>query len=186
MDKNISTRDFLRFLAAGGAVMAAFVAPNVMKSFKFLLKDDNFVSWKKFNDSMVKQLTNRLKNRGLVKTKIRNKKLIVTLTKKGKQEVLDYDIDTIKLKKHKNWDGDWRIVLFDIPEEKKVARDALRCKFKFLGMHQLQKSAFVYPYDCRKEVFYVANFYEVADHIFYLEAKIQDIEEKLKRVFGIY
>ena len=60
MDKNISTRDFLRFLAAGGAVMAAFVAPNVMKSFKFLLKDDNFVSWKKFNDSRVTALRGRI------------------------------------------------------------------------------------------------------------------------------
>ena len=185
MDKNISTKDFLRFLAAGGVVIAAFIAPNAVKGFKFLLKDNNFVSWKKFNDSRVKQLTSRLKNRGLIKSRIKNRKLIITLTKKGKQRVLDYDIDSIELKKHKKWDGRWRIVLFDIPESEKAARDALRCKFKFLGMHQLQKSAFVYPYNCREEILYVANFYEVADHIFYLEAKIYDIEEKLKRVFEI-
>ncbi len=185
MNKNILTKDFLKFLSAGGAIVASFVAPNVAKNFRFLLGDENFVSWKKFNDSRVKQVVGRLKNRGLVKSQIKDKKVIVALTKKGKQKVLNYYIDKIKLKKHKNWDGKWRIVLFDIPESKKAARDALRCKFKFLGMRQLQKSAFVYPFDCREEIFYVASFYEVGDHIFYLEAKIDDIEEKLKRIFGI-
>lgn len=185
MNKNILTKDFLKFLAAGGAVLASLVAPNMAKSFRFLLRDENFVSWKKFNDSRVKQVIDRLKNRGLVKSRIKDKKLIVTLTEKGKQKVLNYDMDNIELKKHKNWDKRWRVVLFDIPESEKAARDALRCKFKFLGMHQLQKSVFIYPHDCREEIFYVANFYEVGDHIFYLEAKINDIEEKLKRIFGI-
>ena len=185
MDKNISAKELLKFLAAGGALVAACVAPNAVKGFKFLFKDDNFVSWNKVNNFRLRQQISRLRNRGFVKSQIKNKKLIVTLSDKGKQKVLEYNIDGIELKKHKNWDGKWRVILFDIPESKKTARDALRCKFKFLGMKQLQKSVFVYPYDCKKEIFFVANFYNVADHIFYLEAKISDIEEKLKRIFGI-
>ena len=116
---------------------------------------------------------------------MRNGRLEMILTKKGREELLKYDIDKINLRKEIIWDGRWRVIIFDIAEEKKQARDALRSKFKQLGMLQLQKSVFVYPFDCKKEIDFVSDFFEVGDDILYLESEIKDIKNKLKKFFNI-
>ncbi len=184
----ISTKEILKFLAMGGIIVAALVVPNIVQGFRFLFKDKNYVSWKKFNnisDARARQYVNRLKRRGLIKGRIKNRKMEIVLTKRGREEILKYDFEKMGLKKEKNWDGKWRVVIFDIPEFQKNARDALRRKFKSLGMFQLQKSVFVYPYDCKKEIDFVSGFFNVAEHIFYLESKIEDIGNRLMRIFGI-
>jgi len=180
-----STKAILEFLAMGGILTAAIVAPNAVQAFRFLLKDKNYVSWKKFNQSAARQYVRRLEKRRLIKRKIKGKRAVINLTKKGKAELLKYGIDKIKLKNEKKWDGKWRVIIFDIPELKKQARDALRAKFKNLGMLQLQKSVFIYPVDCRKEIDLVSDFFGVSDDILYLKAEIFDVEEKLKSHFDL-
>ena len=56
----------------------------------------------------------------------------IVLTKAGHKKALSFKIDEIKIKKPKKWDGKWSIVVFDIPEKKKAAREALRKKLKDL------------------------------------------------------
>lgn len=46
------------------------------------------------------------------------------------------------------WDGKWRIVIWDIPEKRRIARDLLRHKLKWLGFNQLQKSIWVTKKNC--------------------------------------
>ncbi len=38
------------------------------------------------------------------------------------------------------WDGKWRIVVFDIPESKRLVRDILRSRLKMWGFKPWQKS----------------------------------------------
>ncbi|MBU2264996.1 hypothetical protein KJ784_02290 [Patescibacteria group bacterium] len=180
-----STKTILKFLRMGGVLLAAITAPNAVIAFKFLLKDENHVSWKKFNQSSARRYVGRLEKRKLIKRKMKGGRSEMILTEKGREELLKYDIDKIKLKNNEPWDGKWRVVIFDIPEDKKQARDALRSKFKHLGMLQLQKSVFVYPFDCKKEIDFVSDFFEVGDDILYLESEIKDIGEKLKKHFNM-
>jgi len=44
------------------------------------------------------------------------------------------------------WDGNFMIVIFDIPEERKRERDDLREKLKELGFGKLQESVWISPY----------------------------------------
>ena len=188
MNKNsefFSTKTILKFLGMGGVLLAVITAPNAAIAFKFLLKDENHVSWKKFNQSSARRYVGRLEKRKLIKRKMKGGRSEMILTEKGREELLKYDIDKIKLKNNEPWDGKWRVVIFDIPEDKKQARDALRSKFKHLGMLQLQKSVFVYPFDCKKEIDFVSDFFEVGDDILYLESEIKDIGEKLKKHFNM-
>ncbi|MBU2037280.1 hypothetical protein KJ866_03740 [Patescibacteria group bacterium] len=180
-----STKTILKFLRMGGVLLAVITAPNAAIAFKFLLKDENHVSWKKFNQSSARRYVGRLEKRKLIKRKMKGGRSEMILTEKGREELLKYDIDKIKLKNNEPWDGKWRVVIFDIPEDKKQARDALRSKFKHLGMLQLQKSVFVYPFDCKKEIDFVSDFFEVGDDILYLESEIKDIGEKLKKHFNM-
>ena len=184
MRKNLS-KDILKFLGMGGILIAAVIAPNAVGTFKFILKDENKISWKKFNKSRINETLKRLIRRGLIKTHLRNKKIEYMLTINGKQEILKFDFEELKLKSEKNWDGWWRIIIFDIPEHKKAARDALRRKFLKLGMHQLQKSVFIYPFNCKKEIDFISAFYGVFDETLYLKAKVADIGDKLKGIFDL-
>lgn len=180
-----STKAILEFLGMGGILLAAIAAPNAVSAFRFLLKDENYVSWKKFNQSTVRQYIGRLEKRKLIKRKMRGGRSEMILTKKGREELLKYDIDKIKLKNDKQWDGKWRVIIFDISENKKQARDALRSKFKYLGMLQLQKSVFIYPFDCKKEIDFISDFFEVGEDILYLESEVKDIGEKLEKYFNV-
>ncbi len=50
------------------------------------------------------------------------------------------------------WDGKWRIVMFDVPNEKSNERNIFRQRLKSLGFQMLQKSVFVIPYPCEEEL----------------------------------
>ena len=110
----------------------------------------------------------------------------IILTKDGKKRALKYQIDEIKIKKPDEWDKEWRIVVFDIPEKKKNAREALRNKLKELGFRELQKSVFVYPYECENEIDFVAEVFEIRPYVRFLRAKSFTNEEQYRIKFGLY
>lgn len=83
-----------------------------------------------------------------------------TITNKGKLRILKYHFAEMKLQKTK-WDGYWRFVIFDIPNKFKYAREALRTKLKILGFYQLQESTFIFPYECRNEIEFVVEFFNL-------------------------
>jgi len=109
----------------------------------------------------------------------------VELSEKGKKKVQQITIDDLKNKKPEQWDGVWRVVIFDIPERQKYGRAALREKMKDLGFYQLQKSVWAFPYDCEKEIELLANFFEIYDYVNFIEAKKVSNDEELKRFFEI-
>ena len=49
------------------------------------------------------------------------------------------------------WDGFWRIVIFDVPEKLRKRETYSGKKIKTLAFFPLQKSVFVYPFDCRRD-----------------------------------
>ncbi|TSC91246.1 MAG: phenylacetic acid degradation operon negative regulatory protein [Parcubacteria group bacterium Gr01-1014_2] len=73
------------------------------------------------------------------------------LTKKGIKRINFSKFFRLSLDK-KEKDGLWRVVIFDIPEKQKVKRDLLRQKLKELDFKMIQKSVFVSPYICEKEI----------------------------------
>jgi len=132
----------------------------------------------------IKQTVDRLEKGGYIE-KIRNKNGVekIKITQKGKQKVLKYDFNKMKIKIPKKWDGLWRVVIFDIPEDKRKVRNAINFKLKDLGFVPLQKSVFIFPYECRDEIDFVGEFFHVRKYIRYMEMKDIDDDEKLKKKF---
>lgn len=89
----------------------------------------------------------------------------IILTEQGIKKALRYNIDTISIREPKKWDGKWRLVVFDIPEKMKKAREALRDKLRKLGFYQLQKSVFVFPFACHDEINFIVEFFELRPHV---------------------
>ena len=107
------------------------------------------------------------------------------ITEKGKKKTLSFKIDTMCIVKPKRWDKVWRIVLFDIPERKRAARDALRNKLQELGFYQLQRSVFILPYPCREEIEVLVELFDIRTLVYYLEAQTIFNEAKLKLAFDL-
>jgi len=109
----------------------------------------------------------------------------ITLSKSGKTKALIYNLDAIKIKTPKKWDGLWHVVMFDIPEHKKKGRDALAARLKLLGLRTLQKSVFVHPYECGDEINFIAELFQIRPYVRTMIAKGIDNELELKQKFEL-
>ncbi|MBI2327945.1 hypothetical protein HYU92_06535 [Candidatus Curtissbacteria bacterium] len=87
------------------------------------------------NRSSLYRSIQQLKEKGYLETPKSGRKILLKLTDKGKQEVL-----LKKLLEDENWDGKWRIVIFDIPEKHRKLRNTLRGKLKEWQFIKWQKS----------------------------------------------
>lgn len=108
----------------------------------------------------------------------------IKLTKKGRLKALNDQLKNIKNKKQK-WDKKWRMVAFDVPEKYKRGRDALRHKLKEIGFCELQKSVFITPYDCQKEIKLLVEFFELEKFVRFGILESIDNESYLKKSFKL-
>lgn len=142
--------------------------------------------WQKINRSKLNQSIRALYNSKLVSIKENtDSSTTMVINDAGKKKALTYEIDEIKINKPKHWDGLWRIVVFDIPEKNKRAREALRQKLRELEFYQLQKSIFVLPYECKNEVDFIIEVFQIRPHVRYIVAKSLDNELHLKKIFDL-
>ena len=143
-------------------------------------------AWREVNE---KQLNDSI--RSLYKSKlidmIENKDGSITMisTEKGRKKIVAFNLDNMIIKKPVFWDKKWRIVTFDIPENFKEARNALREKLKELGFLKYQKSIFIYPYECKSEIDFVIEFFEIRPFVRYITAEKLDNEIDFKKRFRL-
>lgn len=109
----------------------------------------------------------------------------IVLTENGRKKALRYKIDEMKVQKPEKWDKLWRIVIFDIPEKKRIAREALRSKLKEFGFKELQKSVFIYPYECEDEINFIVEIFEIRPCVRFLRAASITNEAQLKIKFKL-
>ncbi len=102
--------------------------------------------YRRYQRERAANLTARLKRAGEIEKVVDNDGNVnFRLTDKGKKRLIE-EIPLLRFHR-KKWDGKWRQVIFDIPEEKKVAREKLRTKLLSLGFGQLQRSVYINPFD---------------------------------------
>lgn len=111
--------------------------------------------------------------------------LMIVLTENGKRKALTYQIDEMKIKKTQKWDKKWRIVLFDIPEKKKKTREAVRHHLKNLDFFEYQKSVFIHSCDCKNEIEYIIEFYDIRKYVRFIIADSLDNELHLIHHFKL-
>lgn len=105
------------------------------------------------------------------------------LTEGGKRRALTYQLDELSIRRPERWDGAWRLVLFDIPERFKRARDTLRMRLRQLGFLELQRSVFVHPFECRDEIDFIIEFYQIRPWVRYATIKAIDTDYHLRQKF---
>ena len=93
-------------------------------------------------------IINRLEKRGLITIFKKKKQKFLKITKKGESEAL---FIKAKIQTPLKWDGKWRVIVFDIPEDAREKRDQLRHLLKSNGYKNLQASVFISPYPLNRE-----------------------------------
>ncbi|MBU1159609.1 MAG: hypothetical protein ABIJ28_03635 [Patescibacteria group bacterium] len=153
----------------------------------FQILDSIAKEWKEIDRRVLKRAIKKLYESKLIKEKENpDGTITLILTDKGKQKALTYNIDEMKIKKPKQWDNKWRMVLFDIPEKIKGIREAIREHLKNLGFYEFQKSVFVHPYDCKNEIEYIIEFYNIRKFVRFIIADSLDNELHLKHHFDLH
>lgn len=115
----------------------------------------------------------------------KNGTINIVLTEKGRKKALRYKLEELEIKTPLRWDQKWRLVIFDIPEKHKKAREALRYEIKKLGMEELQKSVFVYPFECENEINFIVEVFDIRPYVRYITATKITNEEELRIRFEL-
>lgn len=136
-----------------------------------------------FRKSDFNREVKRLHKKGYVALTKTEKGWLVKILRKGRRRFKEIQMANLELPKQSKWDGMWRFFIFDIPEGIRSRRDSLREKLKSLGLHNIQRSVFVYPFDCRKELEFVANYYNLDKYTTYTEVSYTDIDQELTTYF---
>jgi len=142
--------------------------------------------WERENRQALQRAVNSLYTSHLIEEKYhKDGTTTFILSENGKQKALRFNIDKMEIKKPARWDGKWRIVMFDIPEKLRRLRDSLRLHFREIGLIELQKSVFVYPYPCSEEIEFILEFYNTRKHVRFVLAEKIDNQLHLMKKFNL-
>lgn len=173
-----------KILLALMAGLSIGLSPSPIKHFRIIrgLKKE----WKKIDEKKLRKEIQALYQSRLVELK-ENKDgtLEMVLTNKGKLKVLKYHFEKMKIEKAKEWDEKWRVVIFDIPEKLRKGRDALRERLKALGFYELQKSVFVFPYECKDEIDFLIELFNLRKYVRYGVLESIDNDLHLRKIFNL-
>ena len=110
------------------------------------------------------RIVKRLEKQEMISMRENGDKIAIEITEKGRKRLLEYDFENIKLKA-KRRDGKWRLIIFDIPEDKKIKRDAFRKKLIELNCIRLQDSVFASAFPCKNEIDFLCNYLQISDFV---------------------
>lgn len=165
----------LSVLLIAGIVVIAATMPNAVQLFKY------FKPKNAYERTRIKQSITHLEKQGFVKRRGEG----FMLTTKGIKKATYYKIRSMRIARQKIWDKKWRLIMFDVPEKKKIARRAISHTLKELGCAQYQKSVFITPFPCEKEIDIVGDYFEVRKHIKIVLAEKVESEDVIKKTFNV-
>jgi DNA-binding transcriptional regulator PaaX len=98
------------------------------------------------NNYAVTRCLKNLKDVGFIEQISSPQNEYARLTKEGKKKMYSLELGNEKSLINTNWDGFWRIILLDLPENRKSERESLRYLLKKAGFVCLKNSAWISPF----------------------------------------
>lgn len=128
----------------------------------------------------------RLLKRRMIRLKRGQGSVRLILTAKGKSQWQRDQLGAFRILRPKVWDGKWRLVMFDLPEGNRGARDMLRQRLRSFGFVSLQKSVFVHPYPCHDLVERLRGYYKLQPgQLYVFDAFVKEGEAVLRKHFKL-
>jgi len=166
----------LESVKLAGLLSIGLVAPNVIGAMKKL----GFITNRRQNE-IVRSSASKLVKKGLLE--YNNGRY--ELTKTGERKLRRWELEEYRLEKPHKWDKKWRVIIFDIPENKRKVRDQVRNMFITAGLYRLQDSVWVYPYDCEDILGLVKTDLGVGKDILYMIVDEIENDKHLRETFSL-
>lgn len=166
-------KTIIKNIASGLLLGAALLVPGILPALKPLFKNN-----KRYN---IRRAIQSLESKNIIILGGEQ----VLLTKKGQEILAKINIEEIEIKKPEEWDKIWRFVAYDIPDDYKKQRDYFRYKLKNLGFAKIQKSLWLYPYECREEIAVLAQSLKLSPYIIYLTTDYIPQQDRMMRKFNL-
>jgi len=174
-NKNIQ-KIILKTVEAAGVLAVALLAPNALQALKQVGLLPKPHQREIFNSSR-----HRLVKTGL----LIYENGFLCLTVKGRTKLQQLERHDYKLVKPKRWDKKWRILIFDIPERQRILRTQIRRTILSVGFMKLQKSVWVYPYDCEDFVNLIKADFKIGKDLLYLIVDSIENDKFIKEYFQL-
>ena len=107
---------------------------------------------------------------------------VLELTHRGKWE---HQFRSMITKHKQQWDGKWRIVIFDVPNTKNSLRDQLTRGMRLYGFRLLQKSVWLYPYACDEFVTILREHFDLSEDVVHLTVSKLEHDTKWRKEFKV-
>lgn len=172
----LTVKDLLFAIAGGGLTFYSIFERNCARRSLNKIINDNMA-----NRADLRQKIYYLKKRKIINVVVEGKEKYLELTKKGEEKYL-----WEKIGQNKNWpewDKKFRMVIFDIPENKKTVREIIRKKLVEIGFEMMQKSVFVFPFDCKEEIDIICYYTGAETYLKYIIADIVQGEAEIIQEF---
>jgi len=143
----------------------------------------NYQKWREVDKISTYRSIAYLKQKGYIKTFVENKKTYIELTKLGGKYLENQSLKTLKICQHSDWDKKWRLVVFDIPEKQHFERGILRKKLYEFGFYKVQKSVYVYPYNCTNEIKFICKKLQITKYVLIAISELIQNEEVIITYF---
>ncbi|MBU1033235.1 MAG: hypothetical protein ABII13_04215 [Patescibacteria group bacterium] len=123
--------------------------------------DKLFKALGKYSVWRIKQMLRQQKFLGLIEYDEEDEHSPIILTNKGFTRIAK---DKLKYIHGKKWDHFWRIISFDVPENKRT-RVLFQKQLRRLNFYKVQKSLYAYPYECEKDIKFLAKEYNIRSNV---------------------
>jgi len=185
------TKEVLMLLGAGAFLAASIIFPGLPMAAKPFIdvvkeadRNKRQKEWEKFNLWRLRQVIKRMQSSKLVEVKEEKGVPIIKITHKGKQKLLRYKIDEMVLDES-NWDGKWRLIIYDVQTGKRANSEMFRTMLNKLRFLKLQKSVYLTPFKCEDEIEYLRLLFEIGNEVQILKVGSLENEAAYRRYFGI-
>lgn len=140
---------------------------------------------RQYLDSSIRDGVNKLLRKGKVEIRETEAGTEVRITTKGKTEIIKYRLEELNLVKPSQWDGKWRLVIFDVNETVRNKRDELRRWLVRLGLKLMQKSVWVYPYPLEEQIKFLREILKTPHAVKLITAEKIDNDNDLREWFDL-
>lgn len=173
----------LGVVGVAGIIAIALAAPNAFQMVEVFrnFKDSKTKSQCRYS---INATIRRLQKKGLLVMERYGGKSCYRLTERGALELVRYRMKE-KTVKRRRWDGKWRIVIFDVKEDRRSVRNRLRTMLFEFGFVRLQDSVWVSPYECEEVVQLLKAECRLGKDALYIVAEKIEQDEILKKHFKL-
>lgn len=174
----------LKVVAGAGVLAMALCAPNalqVLEQFGIGPRQRGYRRKYYLNAALKRLLRQGL----LMEEKDARDNTCLSLSERGREVLIRYGLKELQIPVPDRWDGKWRVLIFDIAEYQRQARNELRSWLEHLDFRKVQKSVWIHPYECMEIVNLLRTQFGFEADVLYMVVDFIENDKWLRREFGL-